>query len=469
MPIAFVPVARCMPAALALAGALLCVAWGPAAAQSGGVASRPSMPAPTDTASAFEQAMRHMAAGDAQRAQGDPARLRYPFAPGYRRVLDAAEREARNSRGGSQPTPLLEGVRRLQVVTARQDESRAFDARAAARVDYLRAVVILERLAAAEPGNGRWQNALAMAQASVGDVSGEWKGALVPYDKALALQQPLVQREPGHRAWQHDLARIHQAIGRLQFGIGGEPMAQASKIAELGLREKLAEAEPANLAWQNELALNYDRLGEMFHALANRSQARDAFKAGWEIHDRLVRNDPGNVQWLRDLARNRSAAGEFELYKGDETTGVAALEEALQLRTQLIERAPRDTEAQRDLLQSYILLARYHGNAERHAEAIAIYQAALAHLQRLAARDPANPAWLYYQAEIQFLIGFEQERPLRPLLGDLAPGRPPKDPQLIADTGATSKKNFNALLDIARQLVALNDADASGARRPPTP
>lgn len=467
MPIVFAPVVRLMPAALALAGVLLCAAWTPAAAQSGGVAPRPRMPAPANTAPSFEQAMRHMAAGDAQRAQGDPARLRYPFAKGYRRVLDAAERNARDR--GRDGTPLLEGVRRLPVVTARQDESRAFAARAAARAEYLRAVVLLEQGGAAEPGNGRWQNALAMAHAAVGDVSGGWKSALVPYEKALSLQQTLVQREPGNRAWQHDLARIHQDIGRLQFGIGGEPMAQASKIAELGLREKLAEAEPANLPWQNALALNYDRLGVMFHALANRSQARDAFKAGWEIHERLVRDDPAHVQWLSDLARNRSEAGEFETYKGDEKIGLATLEGALKLRTQLIERVPRDTDAQLDLLQSYDLLARYHGNAERHAEAIAVHQAALSHFQRLAARDPANPAWLYYQAEIQFLLGFAQERPLRPLLGDLEPGRPPKDPRLIADTGATSQKNFNALLDIARQLVALNDADAPGARRPPTP
>ncbi|MFI5447533.1 hypothetical protein [Polaromonas sp. UC242_47] len=408
----------------------------------------------------YEVALAHMQTGKAQGCKGDLALLRYPFEDGYRRALNAAERHVKDAPTDAHRQDLLLAITKLPVRQVRPDgarsaapdETRAATARQAAAASFASAIAILEKLLASEPEHAAWQRDLAVAYSRLAKVSGAWTKSRDLHQKAVDLQKSVVAKNAGNKAWQHDLAVMYEGLGSVQFGMGGEKPARAAKMAELELREKLADAEPANTKWQHELALNYDRLGEMFATIANVSQARDAFLAGFEIHDKLVKLDPSNLAWQLDLARNRSDAAEFERHRGKSETGAKLRQEALRLRTAIIERDPANIDAQMDLRSSYFQIARDHRSAEGDADATAVYRNALAHMQRMAAANPADPGWLYYQLELQFQIGYLIQDVIQPRLGTRTAPPPELVERVIADTNVV----FQSMLATMRTLTAMS-------------
>lgn len=458
-------------AAAACALALPAGAAAPSPEPSGTVTAtgqpRPATPSPAESAPAQPASARIaalLAAGRAQACAGDTRLLRYPFEPGYARALHLAEQHAQaraNPVRAKAARALLEQVRQLPVRGARADEGRASQARQLAARYYRAAIALMEPVAAAAPAQAGLQRDLAMAYWRLAEVSGHAKSAEAVYDQAVQLQKQALASSPKQRAWQHDLAGMYQGLGGLQFGVGGEPRAQASKIAELAIREQLVEAPPKDPRWLNDLALNYDRLGDMFHTIGNRSQARDAFKAGMETHQELAALEPNNTQWQRDYARNRTDSGLFEFSRGKDggALGMQLLEQGLALRSALLDRLPADTDLQMEVRDSYLMLADRHGTSYGNATTLALYRTALAHMQRMAAAYPNDPAWLYYQLEFGFLIGYEIQDVLRPRLGTVE--APPSEQVQSVRVGTDAI--FAEMVNTLQALVTLSALPATAA------
>ncbi|RYX93122.1 MAG: hypothetical protein EOO28_19590 [Comamonadaceae bacterium] len=432
----------------ALAGLALSAAVLPAAAQT--APARPALQHPSNMKTDYQLAQWHLQRGVDQFCAGDAALLRYPYEAGYRRAVNAAERHEKDTKQKG----MLDAVQKLPVRQSRPDEARAVDARLAAAASFASAIAILEKLAAAQPGELSLQRDLAVATSHLAKVSGIWEKARNLHQKAVDLQKAVVAKQPADKTWPHDLAGLYQGLGSAQFGMGGEPPARAAKRAELDIREKLAEAEPSNRQLQHELALNYDRLGVMFHTIVNVSQARDAFKAGFEIHEKLAKLEPANLAWQRDFARNRFDAGDFETSKGRTGTGpdmgAQLLQQALQMRTAIVARDPADVDAQTDLRDNWLRIAGQFRNGERPDEAMAVYRQGLAEMRRLAAAHPADPGWLYYQLEFQFMIGFLIQDEIQPRLGTRT--LPPRE-KLEAVIAGTDEV-FRQMLATMRELGA---------------
>lgn len=404
----------------------------------------------------YEAALGYIRTGKVQSCAGDLALLRYPYEDGYRRARDAADSNVQASPADVHRRALRQAIAKLPVRQMRPngaraaspDEDHAASAREAGRASFNAAIAILEKLVAANPAQATWQRDLAVAYAGLASVSGEWTTGRDLHQKAVDLQKSVVAKDPSNQALQHDLADMYQGLGAVQFGMGGEKPARTAKVAELEIREKLAEEAPSNATFQHELALNYDRLGRMFHIVGNRDQARDAYQAGFETYGQLVKRDPANLQWQRDLASNRFGAADFEISKGKVAVGARMLQEALLLRTASIERDPSNVDAQLDLRDTLRRVA------DRADDAIAGYRQALAELQRFAAGSPADPGWLYYQLEFQFMIGFLTEDEIRLRLGSRE--APPREQ--VKRINALTNEVFQSILTTSRELVAMSAA-----------
>ena len=102
------------------------------------------------------------------------------------------------------------------------------EALAAFRAD----LAISERLAAADPGNTRWQRDLAVSYNKIGDVlagAGRRDEALAEYRKSLDICEKLVATDRANTLWQTDLVI---ALVRLAFS-GDEPRARLTRALDI--------------------------------------------------------------------------------------------------------------------------------------------------------------------------------------------------------------------------------------------
>ena len=89
---------------------------------------------------------------------------------------------------------------------------------AAAEQAFTQYLAISERLAALDPTNTGWQQALAVAYNRVGDVAqarGDLAAAEQAYAQDLAISERLAALDPANTGWQEDLAATYRSLGDL--------------------------------------------------------------------------------------------------------------------------------------------------------------------------------------------------------------------------------------------------------------
>jgi hypothetical protein len=153
------------------------------------------------------------------------------------------------------------------------------------------------RLAAAMGDEGLAWRAYALARS--GDVHttlGDTQPTLATTRAALSIYQRLAAADPGNARWQRDLSISHNKIGDVLVAQGNLPDALAAYRAGMAIRERLAVADSGNAEWQRDLSVSHERIGNVLVAQGNLPDALAAYRAGMAIAERLAAADPGNAQ-----------------------------------------------------------------------------------------------------------------------------------------------------------------------------
>jgi tetratricopeptide (TPR) repeat protein len=131
--------------------------------------------------------------------------------------------------------------------------------------------------------------------------AGNREAALAAYREAVVIAEKLVAADPGKVDWQDGLAISHASLGGVQFAAGNHRAALNSYLEALGIRERLASADPGNAERQRDLSDTHGFIGDVQFAVGDREAALDSYVKALFLCETLVAADPGNVDWQRDL------------------------------------------------------------------------------------------------------------------------------------------------------------------------
>lgn len=252
------------------------------------------------------------------------------------------------------------------------------------------------RLAAADPGNARWQLDLSVSHINIGDVrlaQGSLNAALDTYQASLEFSARLAAADSGNVNWQRALSVSHDRIGEVQLAQGNLPAAVEAFQVSLDIRERLATANPNNANWQRDLSVSHVNVGDVQMSLGKLSAALDAFQASLEITARLAAAEPGNASRQRNLVVSYTRFGGVLLKLGILAGALDAFETSLDIMAPLVAADPGNAEWQRDLSIQYAKIGKVRMAQGNLPGSLAAFQASLEIRARLAAADPGNAQW----------------------------------------------------------------------------
>jgi tetratricopeptide (TPR) repeat protein len=314
-----------------------------------------------------------------------------------------------------------------------------------ARASYERACALGEKLAAADPKDGRLRSELARAYDQLGLMdfrAHNAAGAAAYLDKAVALWLPLAKSHPemlrnlaiacnrvGDLHWQalrpaQALDQHQQALAVLEalppggdvalrlsdlrFTHGRAALAHAA-LLQLGAAaeqhrraleyaERLVALDPDNLLWRRDLGFAAVQLAGVCLQLDEVAEARRLASLYLDSAERLSAADPHNVRWRREVALALLRVGETAGRAGEEAEARRRFGAALAVVEALRRQDPFSVELRIDAAVCHMRLADAAGRAERYAEAAAACGEVVALLEGLDAegqlRDAGLRVWL---------------------------------------------------------------------------
>ncbi len=148
------------------------------------------------------------------------------------------------------------------------------------------------------------QRALSVSYERIGDVlkrNASWDEALAAYRTSLGLRQRLAAADPGNSRWQQDLAASHERIGDVLMGQNALDDALAAYRESLATRRRVGGPDPESAAMQRDIALSLNKIGDALTAKGAVDEAIESYRAALAMGERLVALDPDNTQWKWDL------------------------------------------------------------------------------------------------------------------------------------------------------------------------
>ena len=255
---------------------------------------------------------------------------------------------------------------------------------------------IMEKLAAADPGDDNIVNELSITRERIGDVlidQGDLNGATAEFRAALALDERLAQKNPTNRVWQRDLSVMHNKVGDVLFFSGQRAAALTEYRAGLDIAERLATSRPDDGEAQRDLAISHSKVGDALRDQGESAGALAEFRASLAIRERLVQKDPENSTWQRDVAVIHGRIGDVLTDQGDWAAGLAEYRANLAATDKLAARDPGNASWQRDLSVAHNKVGDSLWVQGDLAGALAEYRAGELIVQRLTAKDPNNAGW----------------------------------------------------------------------------
>lgn len=256
--------------------------------------------------------------------------------------------------------------------------------------------VVLERFAAADPQNSRWQWDLSSSHERIGDVffaQGDLPRALGAYQASLAIRKKLAAAGPQNSSWQNALSVSYNKVGDVIRTQGDFSRSLDAYRASLVIKEKLAAADPHDSSWQDGLSDSYARLGDLiFLAHGDLSRALSAYQASLAIQEKLAAANP-QIGRQHSLSVSYYKVGDVFLRKGDLSQAMVNYQASQTYAEELAAACPQDNTWQRYLSISYEKLGDVFIAQSDLLRALSAYQASLAIQEKLAAADPQNKDW----------------------------------------------------------------------------
>lgn len=297
------------------------------------------------------------------------------------------------------------------VIFKYHDAIAALPGSTAAREMLVRdATRYLDNLAKESEENPALQRELALAYIKLGDVLGkaysanvgDTAGALESYRKAVALLEKAVASEPGNNATKADLVKAYEALFQIYMRHSDE----TSKAEVLGkaatLQDQLLQAEPENKDYELEKATLLLLAGDI---TTNFRQKLPIYMEARTIGDELYRDDTQNQEKIRFVMRinqrlgsayDWTAAEEKEKNKNEaearslHAQAIPYYERSLEMAKTLFAIDPQNAGYKRNYAMGFTNLAESYAKNGKRAECMAIIGRTMEILHQMEAEDPNN-------------------------------------------------------------------------------
>ena len=208
------------------------------------------------------------------------------------------------------------------------------------------------------------------------------------------LLEARVSESPDNERLRYLLARQHLFMARISAERQAFRDVRPSYEAAISVMEDLVRAVPEEPDYQEKLADAYERLGR-FLARDHRNDAYndyptaiDLFGKSVALHAALAADEPDAPAHPLAEAEALAWRGRTHLAASDPTSARADFDQAIALTRQLIERRPKDDDLKDALARRLTDVADLHYAASNWAEAVEVYQEALAIAEALGADEP---------------------------------------------------------------------------------
>jgi len=300
----------------------------------------------------------------------------------YRNVIAAAKAGAEDVENGAQI-----GLGDVQTVRGHIAEALA---------TYREAAALADKMASAEPNDGKWQQHRSLVYDRIGffyQNQGHLSDALANYQISLDAMNRATQMSPDDLGWQADLSVSYQRVGDVQSLQGRFADALASYQSELSIIQRAIQAQPDNVEFQYNLSVAYQRRGDAQRSKGDLPGALSSYQSSLAIMDKLVTADPGDVGWGRGLSVFYNRVGEVQRDQGNVSGALTSFQSGLAVIDALVKSNPGNTALQFDLGKSNEELGFLHQEENDWAGALPFYQAKLAIAEHLLQSEPGNTNW----------------------------------------------------------------------------
>ncbi|MDB4956821.1 MAG: serine/threonine protein kinase [Myxococcales bacterium] len=216
------------------------------------------------------------------------------------------------------------------------------DDHAAATADFRSVLRTMDALAAQDPGNAEWQGELVMAKLRLGaslGKHGDYPGALAQLREGQTIADKRAAEPTASHIARRDVDLFHDAIGDVLLARGDVAAARKEYQAALDGFAALVSEAPAETDRAFELAAAHRKLGDALardHAPNSLDEYRDALAR----IQRLIEADRANADWQEELAQVQHSLGEELAARGDKSGSHAAYGAAVAVIEKLAARAP---------------------------------------------------------------------------------------------------------------------------------
>ena len=262
-----------------------------------------------------------------------------------------------------------------------------------------RALEYLDKLAKEAKGDLSLQRELAAAYEKVGDVQGGFRssnlgdkaGSIASYRKALAIREAIARGEPDTVAAQRELLRTHGLLSDALMG-SGDVQGSVDQLKQLlPIAEKLSAADPGNLANQRNLALAYLDYGFKRSSLGDATGGLEDCRKAVGMLESVAARDPKDKRNGRVLAVAYDRLGELLVtYQKQHAEALAMYEKALAAERALLEHDPRNTDIRRMTAWETMRTGEEIAAQGDATKALDRYRESLGEMQALSAADPKN-------------------------------------------------------------------------------
>ena len=262
-----------------------------------------------------------------------------------------------------------------------------------------RALGYLDKLAKEAKGDLSLQRELAAAYEKVGDVQGGFRssnlgdkaGSIASYRKALAIREAVLGGEPGNVEAQRELLRTHGLLSDALMG-SGDLQGSVDQLKQLlPIAEKLSAADPGNLANQRNLALAYLDYGFKRSSLGDGTGGLEDCRKAVGMLESVAARDPKDKRSGRVLAVAYDRLGELLVtYQKQHAEALVMYEKALAAERALLDHDPRNTDVRRMAAWEIMRTGEEIIAEGDTTKALDRYRESLGEMQALSAADPKN-------------------------------------------------------------------------------
>jgi serine/threonine-protein kinase len=212
--------------------------------------------------------------------------------------------------------------------------------------------------------------------------------ALAAYLRALAMVERMAAAAPDDPRTRFALARYHTQIGYTLRMMGRPAEALRSYGQGRAIQESLARNHPGVARYREHLSWTLSNLGVIEQDLGRTAEAIHLHRQALEIHEGLVHHQPGHAPYRSDLGWCWRYLSRALASAGDLGAALRAVERAVALFEELVRDGRPDVELRWRLARSLDELSRIGSLSGRAAEAAEALERAAEFHEALARDDP---------------------------------------------------------------------------------